>query len=96
MQKLTTKLKNVPVDAPQVLCSTRLGLNRDQSLSDQCSSEKNNSSKKNEQTNNNLEVDLPVRENRLGLRVPVTGKPGKLVLKSSSYKNSSFISNEKH
>jgi len=84
MQKLLAKLKNVPTGAPQACSSTSLGLNRDQSLSDQDKV----------RTNNNLEVDLPTSNSRLGLRVPVTGKPGKLVLKSSRIKNSSFINNK--
>ena len=33
MQKLSAKLKNVPKDASQVLCSTSSQLNKDQSLS---------------------------------------------------------------
>jgi len=71
MQKLLVKLKNVPVDAQQVHCSTSTGLNRDQSLSGQCSSEKSESSKKNERTNNNLEVDPEQVTARQNLRVSV-------------------------
>ena len=33
MQKLSAKLKNVPVDIPHVCCSTSLVLNRDENLS---------------------------------------------------------------
>ena len=33
MQKLSAKLKNVPVDIPHVCCSTNLGLNREETLS---------------------------------------------------------------
>ena len=33
MQKLSAKLKNVPVDIPHVYCSTSLVLNRDENLS---------------------------------------------------------------
>jgi len=60
MQKLTTKLKNVPVDAPQVHCSTNTGLNRVERPRGQCSS------KKNERASNNLEVDLPSTKTTFG------------------------------
>ena len=79
MQKLTTKLKNVPRNASLVPCSTRYMLNRVQRLS----------AYNKVLIVNNLEVNLPTSNSRQGLRVPVTVMIGKLVLKSSSYKNSS-------
>ena len=33
MQKLSAKLKNVPVDIPHVYCSTNLTLNKEETLS---------------------------------------------------------------
>ena len=61
MQKFKGKFKNVPGDAPQVLCSTNPVLNRDQSLSVQGKV----------LTLNNLDVDLLQHKGGQGLRVPV-------------------------
>jgi hypothetical protein len=60
MQKLTTKLQNVPRNAPLVPCSTILGLNRVKRLSDQEGSEVNSNKNELIVNNNDLEVDLPV------------------------------------
>ena len=49
-QKLSAKLKNAPVDAPQVPCSVSSGLNREETLSVQSKV----------LTDNNLDVDIPV------------------------------------
>ena len=67
MQKLLAKLKNVPRNAPLVPCSTSSGLNRVERLSDQSTV----------LVNNNLEVNLPIRKNSQGLRVPVINMKGK-------------------
>jgi hypothetical protein len=67
MQQLLVKLENVPRNTPLVPCSTSSGLNRVERLSDQNVV----------LTNNNLEVDLPIRKNRQDLRVPVINMRGK-------------------
>ena len=70
MQKLTTKLKNVPRNASLVPCSTSSDLNRGENPSDQ----------NKVLIVNNLEVNLPVRKNSQGLRVPVINMKGKLLM----------------
>jgi len=54
MQKLSAKLKNVPVDAPLVHCSTNPKVSREETRSAE------DGLKNVKLTDNNLEVDLPV------------------------------------